>query len=156
MYERILVPVDGSDIAYAAADHAFDLATALGADVHVLFVVDESVESMLLSTHSMRTVLESLRERGEEVLATVEERATDAGVEVTTELGHAVQVHTAIVDYCTDHDVDLVVMGTSGREGLEHLLGSTTERVLMASSIPVLAVSPEGILDGSSTTTDEE
>ena len=147
MYDRILVPVDGSDIAYAAADHAFELAAAVGAEVHVLFVVDESVEKMLLSTHSMRTVLESLRERGEEVLETVEQRADAAGVEVTTELGHAVQVHEAIVEYCDDHDADLVVMGTNGRAGLEHLLGSTTERVLMASSIPVLAVSPEGILD---------
>lgn len=156
MYDRILVPVDGSDIAYAAADHAFDLAAVVGAEVHVLFVVDESVEKMLLSTHSMRTVLESLRERGEEVLETVEARADDAGVEVTTELGHGVQVHAAIVEYCDDRDVDLVVMGTSGRTGLEHLLGSTTERVLMASSIPVLAVSPEGILDAPAGESDGE
>lgn len=149
MYDRILVPVDGSDIAYAAAGHAFDLAATVGAEVHVLFVVDESIESMLLSTHSMRTVLESLRERGEDVLDTVEERAAAAGVEVTTELGHGMQVHQSIVEYCEDHDVDLVVMGTSGREGLEHLVGSTTERVLMASSIPVLAVSPSGEVEES-------
>jgi nucleotide-binding universal stress UspA family protein len=147
MYERILVPVDGSDIAYAAVDHALDLATAVGAEVHVLFVVDESVEKMLFSTHSMRTVLESLRERGEEVLENVEKRAEAAGVGVTTELGHAVNVHKAIVDYATDNDVDLVVMGTSGREGVQRLVGSTTERVLMACSTPVLAVSPAGVLD---------
>ncbi|MWG35306.1 universal stress protein [Halomarina oriensis] len=152
MYDRILVPVDGSDIASAAADHAFELARTVDADLHVLFVVDESVESMLLSTHSMRTILESLRERGEAVLDSVEDRAETAGVAVTTTLGHGVQVHQEIVEYCTDHDVDLVVMGTSGREGLEHLLGSTTERVLMSSSIPVLAVSPESIVeDGDST-----
>jgi nucleotide-binding universal stress UspA family protein len=149
MYERILVPVDGSDIAYAAADHAFDLAATVGAEVHVLFVVDESIESMLLSTQSMRTVLESLRDRGEDVLDTVEERADAAGVAVTTELGHSVRVHQGIVEYCEDHDVDLVVMGTSGREGFDHLVGSTTERVLMASSIPVLAVSPTGEVEQS-------
>jgi len=149
MYERILVPIDGSDIAHAAADHAFDLATTVGAEVHVLFVVDESIESMLLSTHSMRTVLESLRERGEDVLDVVEERGEAAGAEVTTELGHGVQVHQAIVEYCEDHGIDLVVMGTSGREGLDHLVGSTTERVLMASSIPVLAVSSTGVVEES-------
>ncbi|WP_254536833.1 universal stress protein [Halomarina litorea] len=149
MYERILVPTDGSDIALAATDHAYELAAALGASVHVVYVIDESIERMLLSTQSMRSVLEALREDGEGVLAEAEQRAEEYGIEVTTELTHGTHVHETILEYARDHDVDLVVMGTQGREGLEHLLGSTTERVLMGSSIPVLAVSPEGVIDPS-------
>lgn len=158
MYERILVPTDGSDIALAATEHAYKLAAAVGASVHVIYVIDEGAEKMLFSTHSMRSVLETLREDGERVLAESERAAEEFGVEVTTELTHGPHVHETILEYADEHGIDLLVMGTRGRRGLDHLLGSTTERVLMRSSLPVLAVSPEGVLDDpedASTASDE-
>ncbi|WP_254546296.1 universal stress protein [Halomarina pelagica] len=147
MYDVILVPTDGSDIATAAAEHAFELARSVGATVHLLYVVDESVEKMLFSAHSMRTTLEEFRETGEAALDALVAEAEEMGVDAVPVLEHGLYVHAAIVEYAEDHDVDLIVMGTRGREGFEHFLGSTTERVLLASSIPVLAVSPHGVLD---------
>ena len=52
--------------------------------------------------------------------------------------------HRAIVDYAAEYDVDLIVMGTHGRTGLDrYLLGSVTERVVRLSDVPVLAVGEE-------------
>jgi nucleotide-binding universal stress UspA family protein len=49
--------------------------------------------------------------------------------------------HQAILDYVDEHDIDLVVMGTHGRTGLDrYLLGSVTEKVVRLSDAPVLTV----------------
>lgn len=139
VYDTILVPTDGSDAAAGAAAEAFDLARSLGATVHLVYVVDESATSFLLSGDTMSAVLEKLTEEGD---AVVDEAAAGAGdVETVTEVIRGVGVHEAIVEYVEREGVDLVVMGTRGRHGVDHLLGSTTERVLGRIDVPVLVVS---------------
>lgn len=138
MYDTILVPTDGSEISVRAGREAFRLARELGATVHVLFVIDESASSFLLSGDTMSDVLDELRARGEEALnATVAEAET---VDVVTEMIRGVKVADTITEYANDHDVDLLVMGTRGRHGVDHLLGSTTERVLARIDRPTLVV----------------
>lgn len=139
MYNTILVPTDGSGVAERAAREAFDLASELDASVDVLFVIDESASTFLLTTDTMSDVLEALRAEGEESTRSLAELAGD-DVVVETAVVRGVSVHGAIVDYVTDNDVDLVVMGTRGRHGVDHLLGSTTERTLAETSVPVLVV----------------
>jgi nucleotide-binding universal stress UspA family protein len=138
MYETILVPTDGSEVSERAAREAFDLARELGASVHVLYVIDESASSFLLTTDTMAGVLEAAREQGAEATAAAAEFAD--GVQVETEVVRGMSVHRAIVDYAEKTGVDLVVMGTRGRHGVEHLLGSTTQRVLTTAKVPVLVV----------------
>lgn len=142
MYETILVPTDGSAAATAATEEAFALAEELDATVHLVYVVDESASQFLTTGESMSTVLESLAETGEEALA--EGAALAGDVETVTETVRGFHVDEAIVEYAVDHDVDLVVMGTHGRRGVEHVLGSTTERTLSRSDVPVLVVPHEG------------
>lgn len=143
MFDDVLVPVDGSDAAVRAAVQAIELARSVGATVHAVFVVDESPENVLLSRASMATLLEELHERGTALTREVTELADDVPVE--TAVVQSVDVPDAILHYAADHGVELVVMGTRGRHGIEHLLGSTTERVLARSAIPVLVVpAPEG------------
>lgn len=141
MYDTILVPTDGSDASLRAADEALRIARAVGADVHVLYVVDESASSFLLSGDTMADVLAALREEGEAAVAAVADRAD--GVSVTTEVGRGTAVHEAILDYADREGADLVVMGTRGRRGLDQLMGSTTERVTAEAPIPVLVVGPD-------------
>lgn len=142
MYDAILVPTDGSEISARAAAEAFGLARAFGATVHVLFVVDESASSFLLASDSMSGVLDALRTEGEEAVEAIAAEAGD--LDVRTNVVRGMTVHGAIVDYATDNGIDLIVMGTHGRRGVEHLLGSTTERALTAAAVPVLVVDGEG------------
>lgn len=141
MYDRILVPTDGSDAALAAASEAIDLATEVGAALHVVYVIDESASNLFVSTKTVNEAIEEMSTAGGEAVADIESMAADAGLTVDTDVVRGMHVDEAIVDYVRNHDIDLVVMGTFGRRGVEHLLGSTTERVLARSSVPVLSVS---------------
>jgi nucleotide-binding universal stress UspA family protein len=138
MYERILVPTDGSPTAEAAMEHALEIAGRYGAEVHVLHVI---------STRRYDTSIESavapLRERGEEYVERLAAAAADAGVAVTgaVEVGRPARL---LLEYVDDHDVDLVVMGTRGRGGLQHrLLGSVAEYVVTHADVPVQVVPAE-------------
>lgn len=141
VYDTILVPTDGSEISIRAGREAFGLARELGATVHVLFVIDESASSFLLSGETMSNVLDELRSRGEDAIEATTAEA--ASVDVVTEMVRGVKVVDAITEYAEANDVDLVVMGTRGRHGVDHLLGSTTERVLARIDRPTLVVGDE-------------
>lgn len=138
MYERILVPTDGSIGVERAVEHAIDLARTYDAELHALYVVN--VASLSAEVNS-RAVTENFEELGERATEAVAEQAADAGIEdVTTEVVHGIP-HRTILEYAGDNDVDLVVMGTHGRTGLDrYLLGSVTERVVRTSDVPVLTV----------------
>lgn len=140
MYERILVPTDGSDCADEAVSHALHLAGRYDATVHVLFVADTRRAGVSAPAISAADVRKALVDRGEDVTADVKRRATEAGVEAVT----AVEEGTpskVIRRYVESEGVDLVVMGTHGRTGLErHLVGSVAERTVRRSPVPVLTV----------------
>mgnify|MGYP000185735170 CR=1 FL=1 len=135
MYDRILVPTDGSETAAAAMREAVALAARDDAEIHVLTVINTRTYDT-----SIESAVEPLRERGERYLADLTALAEADDVPVTTaiELGRPART---ILDYATDNDVDLVVMGTTGRGGLERrLLGSTTEYVTAHAEVPVHVV----------------
>lgn len=116
----------------------------MGADLLAVYVIDESASNLFVSTKSVNDAIDGMAEQGKAAVAEIESMAGAAGVSVTNDVVRGMHVDGAIVDYATNHDVDLVVMGTSGRRGVEHLLGSTTERVLARSAVPVLSVAVEG------------
>lgn len=139
MYERVLVPTDGSEGVNYAVEHAVDIANTYRAELHALHVVN--VSSLAAETNP-RSVIDEFEDAGEEAVAEVANRAADAGVEdVTTDVVHGVP-HETILEYIDDADIDLVVMGTHGRTGLDrYLLGSLTEKIVRTSDAPVLTVS---------------
>jgi nucleotide-binding universal stress UspA family protein len=139
MYDRILVPTDGSAAARGAAAEAIDLATEFGATLHVVYVIDESASNLLLST-SMHDTIDAMTKQGNQAIEDIEAMATAADVPVVTDVIRGMHINQAIVEYATEHEVELIVMGTFGRRGVEHVLGSTTERVLAISEVPVLSV----------------
>ncbi|MDS0282701.1 universal stress protein [Haloarcula onubensis] len=164
MYESILFPTDGSDGAAAALEHAVDHARQYGATLHVLFVADtEAVHTgMVGEEHDEvpRSEMVGEEHRQEQPSGLVNEGHEGAGAavehgeevvgEATDAIGDDVAVETAVVtgtpyerilDYADEHGVDLVVMGTHGRTGLDrYLLGSVTEKVVRTADVPVLTV----------------
>ncbi|MFC4359465.1 universal stress protein [Halobium salinum] len=138
MYEHILLPTDGSESAEAAIDHAIDLAVRYDATLHVLYVVDTAAFGDL--PHDTSVVLEGFEEVGRAAVERVADRARETGVPVETDLVHGLP-RDEIVDYVEAEGIDLVVMGTHGRTGLGRMvLGSTTERVVRRSPVPVVTV----------------
>ena len=138
MFDRILVPTDGSAIARNAAESAIRLATRFDATVHALYVLglDELPPGADVDgTDALATV-------GERAVDEITEMASEAGVDVDAEIVESSgPVHEAIIDNASDHDSDLIVMGTHSRTGLDRLvLGSVTERTLRESDVPVLTV----------------
>lgn len=141
MYERILVPTDGSEGAERAAEHAVELAAAFGADFHALYVVQTDVGP----DAGIAGAFDAAEVAGQGAVDDALRRAEAAGlatVEGTVEQGAPHRVINAYVD---DHDIDLVVMGTHGRTGLaRYLIGSVAEKVVRTADVPVLTVGPSG------------
>ncbi|MFC7203623.1 universal stress protein [Haloferax namakaokahaiae] len=138
MYREILVPTDGSSAADKAIEHAVSLAETYGARIHALYVVDTSIYTSLDAGADI--VISALEREGKVALRQVEDAAEQAGVEVKAEVVTGTAFRS-IKQYIEDHDIDLVVMGTHGRTGLDHyLLGSVTERIVRTATVPVLTV----------------
>lgn len=154
MFNRILVPVDGSDTAASAAAYALRLAEAFDSTVLGLYVVDvRLIEGPLLQTIGTMwgdvpiparqdDFLEALESRGRDVLDDFEQRAETAGgtFESMLEIG---VVSDVIADRA--RSVDLVVIGRRGEHAAfgEHPLGSTVHSVVRRAPKPVL-VCPRG------------
>lgn len=137
--DRIVAPTDGSPPSRWGVERAIDLADQLDATVHALYVVDQSRRP-----GGWDIVVERQEAAGETALDDAESRGAAAGVDVEKHLrrGHPANEILAFVD---EADIELIVMGTHGRNGINRLkhAGSTTERVLRGATIPVLAVPPE-------------
>ena len=129
MVERILFPTDGSAGATATLEHAMDLAADHDAGVHVLTVDEDGGDPP-----------------GREVLELAADRVHDRGLEVETTLRDG-RPYREILDIAEKTAVDLIVMPTHGRTGLERLLmGSVTAKVMRLADLPVLTACPDAEL----------
>jgi nucleotide-binding universal stress UspA family protein len=153
MYTRILVPLDGSELAEKALPHAQGLARDGQATIHLVQVftrhprggypigkgleADQSVQDTLAMTRQVEaTQIESAQEYLEHLASQLEKD----GISVETALleGHA---YEEIVNYTKKYGIDLVVMCTHGHGGIKRLLlGSVTDRVVRMGDVPVLIV----------------
>ncbi|AUV83290.1 universal stress protein [Salinigranum rubrum] len=141
MYDRILLPTDGSGPSEAARDHAIGLAAAYDATLHAIYVVDD--DALRAARIDSDVVVEGFETEGESLLDEVAASAAGASVDCETAVLHG-HPHEVITEYAADNDVDLIVMGTHGRHGVSRfLLGSVTERVVRTSDVPVLTVRSE-------------
>ncbi len=151
MYERILVPTDGSKVAQAAVEHALDIAQRYDAEVHALFIADTDAVAYSLGAEQVDRIrqgkfseMEELREEAEEATGYVVERGEELGLTVR-ERHAGGKPHRVVADYAEKEGIDLIVMGSHGRSGVRRaLLGSVTERTLRSTHIPVLVVDYKG------------
>jgi nucleotide-binding universal stress UspA family protein len=138
MYDRILVPTDGSPAMSGVINHAVALSEVHDATVHGLYVVDTGNFATLPMETTWDGVTGILQEEGEHAIAEFERLAGDRPVETAIEEGNP---SDEIVDYAKRENCDTIVMGTHGRAGINRLLlGSVAERVVRASPVPVVTV----------------
>ncbi|SFS81183.1 universal stress protein [Halostagnicola kamekurae] len=138
MYETLLIPTDGSEESRAAIDHGIALAERLEATVHALSIVPEGPHGAMKRDELRAEPQEEAREANR----LVESAAEDGGVDVTSEVREGVP-QEAILEYAGEIGADMIVLGTVGRTGLDHvLLGSVAEEIVRNSSVPVVTVQP--------------
>ena len=132
MYQDVLVPTDGSDGTRQSIRHGLTIAKRFDATIHALSVVPEGP----LGTLQNDTAIDAAHRAVERI----EQEATRDGVAVETAVEQGVP-HEEILEYADDRDVDMIVMGTQGRTGLDRVLvGSVTERIVRMADVPVVTV----------------
>ena len=149
LLRNILYPTDFSTQSNHAKEYAQGLAKKFGATLHVAHVIDTlglnfySAEAMYGQIIPIDPPLKSMREEAEITLRHVIELTELEHISATPHLkeGHPAKVLLQLAD---DVNADLIVIGTHGRTGFERLLfGSTCEKILRKSNVPVLTVKPK-------------
>ncbi|SMC16753.1 Nucleotide-binding universal stress protein, UspA family [Desulfacinum hydrothermale DSM 13146] len=143
MFKKILFPVDLSDVSPQVVPVVREMASRFDAQVHVLFVarVFEHLGSLYVPRPSIRKFESEILEGAEKKL---DEFVTEEleGVDVVSRVVSGDPAEE-ILRYADGSQVDLIIMGTHGRKGLERVIfGSVAERVVKGASIPVLTVNP--------------
>lgn len=129
MYKRVMVPLDGSDLAQTALNHALDICRAFSATLVLLHVRDGRKGS----PEASRRYLEFVRRRYAD---------TGVAIELVVREG---AVADAVVRAAEEEHIDVIAMATHGRSGLQRVVyGSVAEAVLRSSSLPVLLVRVPG------------
>lgn len=150
MYNRILVPLDGSKLAESSLEHVKAIATGCQvAEVVLLMVVPGYKPGSGLTwggiVSEAKAAEMSSKAESEAVsyLKRVAKKLTKDGLAVQSCIQGGYPAET-ILDYAKDTGVDLIIMATHGRSGVSRwALGSVAEKVVTASPVPVFVVSPK-------------
>ncbi len=154
MYERILVPLDGSHVGEAALPHVEELVAKLSpqtkAEVTVLQVISSLTHYVIAGEASVQVPYSSkeiaqLKRKAKSYLDKVSDRLKKAGATVHTKVttGNAAE---EILRVAEESKADLIAMSTHGRHGLSRwAFGSVTDKILRGGVLPVLVVrAPKG------------
>lgn len=141
MFNRILVPVDGSPTSRKALVAALQLARESGGRVRLLHSIDEM--PYLAGLEHSADLLQQIRGHAEKVLREALEIAESAGVPADTNLLEmpGQRLGDLVAEEARRFKVDLIVVGTHGRRGIGRLLlGSGAEQVIRLAPVPVLVI----------------
>ncbi len=144
MYKKILVPLDGSELAMKGLAEAEKLAPIFGAEI-VLFQVVPFMP--IYGSPELVTPLivdEKQKETAERYLHNLAEEEKKKGFKVTSMVKTGQQVAVEIIDFAKESGADLIVMCTHGRSGITRwVLGSVAHKVLTRAETPILLLRPK-------------
>lgn len=144
MFEKILVPVDFSEYTDGIVLCASEIARRFGSSLHLLHVIPNmdyfTPYESFMAAENMVEVQKGIAGEVEKDLEGVAAKIKDLSVTKAIRTGVA---FIEIIDYVKAEGIGLIVMGTHGRGGLEHILiGSVAEKVVRKSPCPVLTIRP--------------
>lgn len=155
MYERILVPLDGSDLAARVLPYVEELAQKFGSEVLLFQTITPLSQLIIQSTPGTMEGAASVAETGVQLaeeelvaerdaadayLASVQARLTGMGLKASARVQEG-SAGTAIIAYADESKATLLAMCTHGRGGLQRLVfGSVTDEVLRHSKLPMLLI----------------
>ena len=148
MPKKILLPTDGSKNAERAGEYAISLADISGADIIVLNVIDTYYLDSIPQPDVRESVDEELRSSVKQSIERFEEKIEEnkcngkcknVNFKILIKEGKPADVILKTID---NEGIDQVVIGKSGKHGLERLLlGRTTDRVVKEAKVPVNVIS---------------
>jgi nucleotide-binding universal stress UspA family protein len=135
--KKILVPTDFSEQEEVERDYAWEIAKGFDADItllHILELHDYEFPPRVLE-EMLDSVLKKLKQR---------KRREKEDIKITEDVTRAIDAPVGIVDYVETNKIDLIVISTCAQSKLERfLLGSTTEKIISHSPIPIFAIPPK-------------
>lgn len=147
MYQKVLVPLDGSELAECALPEVKKLAGGGLIGEVILLNVFEIDFMGVPTTHTRMVDINALRnaqlDKSRKYLEKIQSELSSGGIKVKTEAQEGTPAQT-IVNYADANGVDLIVIATHGFTGMKKLMfGSVALRVLHDSHVPVLLIRPE-------------
>ncbi len=140
LYRQILIATDGSEYTKKAVDYGIELANDTGAKLYAIYVIDTRSYDSIPPSAPIQYAYSLLRKEGDTAIKYVADRAEASGLEIE---GIITEGHPAdeIIKYAENNSIDLIVMGTLGKSGLDKfLLGSVADKVIRNSKIPIIVV----------------
>ena len=140
MYQRILVPLDGSELAEQALPHAAVHGEQFGAEIVLLKVLGPLPEPSMAGRGLVRSAEAASARLAQTYLEGVAAGLTEQGLPIQTETVEG-KPYLEIIRFAEEKEIDLIIMSTRGHSGLSRwLLGSVADRVVRGATVPVLLV----------------
>lgn len=147
--KTVITPIDFSDNAKMIAESAAYVAGKFGADLHLVFVVQnfEDYSGFFVPPVGLPSleeeILQSAQQRMEDFVSGFRETAAAAGVAALHSKVLTGDVSEEILNYVNESGCNLIVMGTHGYKGLERIMfGSIADKVVKGACCPVLTINP--------------
>jgi len=138
LFEKILVATDGSDRTHNAVLEALRIGGATGAAVHAAYVIDAGSIESAVSGGVAPDAWALLQSEAATALAQVKSKGVGVDVETVILEGKPAD---EIMNYAKEQNIDLIVVGTQGKKGIERLLlGSVAETIIRSATCRVLVV----------------
>ena len=141
---KILCAVDFAEFSPQVADYANTLAQAFQGEIHVLYIVPSMSQyvGLQVAPSSIENFVGEIISGAEQTMEQfIRDNFSGISVQGKVITGNAAE---EILTYASEQEMDLIVMGTHGRKGLDRILfGSVAERVVKSSHIPVLTIRPK-------------
>jgi len=148
LYEKILVPLDGSELAECVLPHVRAIAAASGTGQVVLLRVVEPLPAGTPPAVDFEVVQKAGVKAAEGYLARIKAQLSKEGLNVEAKVLTGRPAET-IIDFAQGNKVDLIAIATHGRSGIRRwVFGSVADRLVRSSSVPVLLIRPKGFESG--------
>ncbi len=139
-FKKIFIATDGSEQNRRATEYGIELAKIAGGKIFVGYVVDTAAFASIPMDAGWEMMYELLSTEANNAVQNVEQLAKQAGVDAESIVLEGHPSHE-IIEFAQKNGIDVIVMGTLGKSGLDRfLLGSVAEKVTRNSPVPVLVV----------------
>jgi nucleotide-binding universal stress UspA family protein len=148
MYNKILVPLDGSELAECVLPHVKAVASGSNRGKAVLLRIVEPLPAGTPPAVDFEVVQKAGVKAAEDYLARIKAQLAKEGLDVETRVLTGRPAET-ITDFVQHEKVDLIALATHGRSGISRwVFGSVADKLVRSLSVPVLLIRPEGFTSG--------
>jgi nucleotide-binding universal stress UspA family protein len=138
LFEKVLIATDGSEKNQPAVRKGLEIARACGSALYAVYVIDETPLTSAQPEVLTVDVYRKLKDEGEKAVLQVRQMAEGVKVETLVLSGRPAHV---ITEFAAKNKIDLIVVGSQGKSGLERLLlGSVAENIIRMADCMVLVV----------------